>query len=57
MEEEFNEEFSEELKKCVHISVGTGGAEILISSTDPKDDIQKLLNYARKLIDRYYTKR
>jgi len=52
-----NDENTTELKKCVHIAVGTGGAEVLISSNDSNDQVEKLLVEAERLIDKLYKAR
>jgi hypothetical protein len=49
-----DDEEIDELRRCVHIAVGTGGAEVLISSNDPKDSLDDILKKAKNLADRYY---
>ena len=54
---EIGNESDKEIRKAIHISVGTAGAEILISSNDPDDGLDDIIKQAEKLVDKYYHNR
>jgi len=54
VEEEIETGEENDLRRCVHIAVGTGGAEILISSNDTNDSLDAMISKAEELADKYY---
>jgi hypothetical protein len=50
------EEFKD-CNKCVHISIGTAGIEIILTSSNDEDTLEYIILESERLIDKYYKRR
>jgi hypothetical protein len=47
----------EEIKECnkyVHISIGTAGIEVILTSSDEEDTLEYILLETERILDKYY---
>jgi len=46
-----------EMRKCVHLLTNSLGTEVLISTNDKNDNIDKVIKEAERLMDKYKLRR